>query len=164
MMPGGGMFPGGMPQMRGKQNPPAGRGGAGGMPGMMPGGMRPGGMPMGAGMYGGVPNPWGLQQSDPEMFKLQQKDMDLERESRQLASQYQGAEKEEREKIKKEVANVVDKQFEVRQERRKLELKRLEEELKRLHEIVDLRAKARKELTDKRVSELIGPEEPGVEF
>ena len=103
---------------------------------------------------------------DPEMFKLQQKDMELEEQAHQLVMQYQSPEtsKGDREKIKQEVTDVVNKQFEVRQQRRALELKRLEEELKRLREIVERRAKAKKELVEKRISELIGPEEPGVEF
>ena len=105
--------------------------------------------------------------ADPEMFKLQREDMELEQQSRELAMQYQqskAAPKEDREKIKKAVVDVVNKQFEVRQQRRALELKRMEEQLKRLREIVERRAKVRKDLVDKRVSELIGPEEPGVEF
>ena len=45
--------------------------------------------------------------------------------------------KEDREKLKQQVTEVVNKQFEVRQQRRALELKRLEEQLKRLREIVE---------------------------
>jgi hypothetical protein len=40
-----------------------------------------------------------------------------------------------------------------------LELKRLEEELQRLRESVDHRTKARKELVEKRVSDLLGKED-----
>jgi hypothetical protein len=40
-----------------------------------------------------------------------------------------------------------------------LELKRLEEELQRLHQSVDRRAKARKEIVQKRVSDLLGRED-----
>ena len=101
---------------------------------------------------------------DPEMFKLQREDMELEQQSRQLAAQYQGAAKDDREKLKKAVIEVVNKQFEVRQQRRALELKRLEEELNASVTSSSDCAKARKDLVEKRISELIGPEEPGVEF
>ena len=116
------------------------------------------------GMFGTDFVPMGMD--DAEMFKLQQKDMELEQESHQLAMQYQSprTSKDDREKLKQEVVEVVNKQFEVRQQRRALELKHLEEGLKRLREIVERRAKAKKELVEKRISELIGPEEPGVEF
>ena len=169
--------PGGMP-------PPSGRNGQ--APGPMSGPLRPGmlGVSPGPGAgFGGGPRPPGMggvpgmpfgsgimmtpDMADPEMFKLQREDMELEQQSRELAMQYQqskAAPKEDREKIKKAVVDVVNKQFEVRQQRRALELKRMEEQLKRLREIVERRAKVRKDLVDKRVSELIGPEEPGVEF
>jgi hypothetical protein len=134
-----------------------------------PGGMGPGfgGRPGGAGGMGGFMGgpPMGrMHGADREMLILQQKDMAFEQEASQLASQYQGAPKEEQEKIKKQIVEIVNKQFDVRQQRRALELKRLESELKRLREIVDRRAKARKQLVDKRVTELVGPEEQGMEF
>ena len=58
----------------------------------------------------------------------------------------------------KEIEETVTKQFEVRQQRRNLELKHLEEQLKDLREAVDKREKARKELIEKRVSRLLGTE------
>jgi replicative DNA helicase len=90
------------------------------------------------------------------MFKLIQADMELDRQSRDLAAQYQKASAEERGKLKGLVEQAVNKHFEVRQERRALELKRLEEELKRLHEAIERRAKARKEIVAKRLAELLG--------
>jgi hypothetical protein len=138
----------------------AGRGQQGGGPngGFGPG-MRPLGPPGMMGPMGGMPG-----MADPEMLKLQREDMLLEQQSHELAMRYQRASKEDREKIKKEVTEVVNKQFEVRQQRRALELKRLEEELKRLRTIVEQRAKSRESLIEKRVADLIGPEEPGLEF
>ena len=97
-----------------------------------------------------------LRSGDPEMFKLIQADMELDRQSRDLAAQYQKASAEERGKLKGLVEQAVNKHFEVRQERRALELKRLEEELKRLHEAIERRAKARKEIVAKRLAELLG--------
>jgi hypothetical protein len=164
------------PGAGGAMPPAGGRGGPFGEAGPMPGGMGPGGMGPGtsgrhggAGMMGGFPGgPFQgmgrLQPADREMLQLQEQDMALEQQAGQLAAQYQGAPKDEQQKIKKQVVELVNKQFEVRQQRRALELKRLESELKRLREIVDRRVKARKQLVDKRVAELVGPEEGGVEF
>ncbi len=107
--------------------------------------------------------PWGdlesMQKMDPEMYKLLKEDRDLERQTRELVMQYRRAPSEQREKLKSQVNELVNKHFDVRQQRRSLELKRLEDELQRLRETIDRRSKARKEIVEKRVSELIGREE-----
>lgn len=145
-------------------------------PGMMPpgggmagpsgiGGPRPGGQPVSP--FGSPMMPGSLPGRfvrDSEMEKLMQQDLELEQQSQGLAWQYQQAPKEDREKLKKQIIEVVGKQFDVRQQRRLLELKRMEEELKRLRELLDRRTKARKQLVEKRVTDLVGPEEPGMEF
>ena len=100
-----------------------------------------------------------MRETDPEMFKLLSQNMDLERQSRELAMQYQQAASGEREKIKQQIVELVNKHFDVRQERRALELKRLETQLQRLRETMEKRSKARKELVERRVSELIGRED-----
>jgi hypothetical protein len=93
------------------------------------------------------------------MFTLMKQDMELDRQSRDLVAQYRKASVPQREKIKAQVVEIVNKHFDVRQQRRALELKRLEEELQRLRDSVEHRTKARKELVDKRVSELLGPDD-----
>ena len=117
-----------------------------GMPGEQPPGMGPQGL-------------WLSREADPEMYKLLKEDADLGRQSFDLAQQYRRAVGDQREKIKDLIAKTVNKHFEVRQQRRVLELKRLEGELKRLQESLDRRAKARKELVEKRVSDLLGHED-----
>ena len=49
-------------------------------------------------------------------------------------------------------------QFAIRQGRRRLELKRFDEELKRLREAFERRGKSQQQIIDKRVSELLGEE------
>ena len=113
------------------------------------------------------------------MVKLQVADMVLEEESQVLVTAYRKVVKEQneqqkpevqkkleeqREMYKNQIAETVNKQFDVRQQRHELELKRLEEQLKKLREIVERRTKARKTLVEKRIADLVGPEEPGVEF
>lgn len=101
----------------------------------------------------------GLEKIDPEMYKLLKDDYDLERRARELTIQYRRAATAQRTEIKQQLTQLVNKHFDVRQERRLLELKRLEEELKRLRDAIDQRSEARAELVGKRVSELLGKEE-----
>ena len=135
--------------------------------GRRPGSFGPPGMPGGAGMgrmggghgMGGQFGMWGgpeMERQDPEMFKLMKEDDDLDRQTREVAMRHRRAPTEERVKIKQQLTDLVGKQFEVRQQRRMLELKRVEEELKRLREAIDRRKEARDSLVNKRVQQLIG--------
>jgi replicative DNA helicase len=100
-----------------------------------------------------------MQTSDPEMFKLIEQDRALDRQSQEMAVKCQRASGQERSKLKDLLEQLVNKHFDIRQQRRALELKRLDEELKRLHEAMDARAKARKDIVAKRLSELLGRED-----
>ncbi len=140
----GGMMPG-MPGMAGMPGMP-------GMPGMRGPGM-PGGMP------GRQHDADAMRRNDPEMFRFVQEDNELDRRTHELGMQFRQAPSEQRERIQQEVRELVTKQFEVRQQRRTLELKRLEGELKRLHEAIERRAKAREQLIERRVLELLGRED-----
>jgi hypothetical protein len=100
-----------------------------------------------------------LEKADPEMYKLVKADMDLERQSHELAMQYRRASSDERPKMKEKIQELVAKHFDVRQERRALELKRLETQLQRLRETLERRKNARDKLVEQRVSELVGHEE-----
>lgn len=145
---------------------PDGRGRPDGMPGPRPdgipapgmgvpgGGMGPGG---GAGMGPGHAGMFGsLEKNDPELYALIKKDMDLERQTRDLVKQYREASKDEREKVKAQLDEVVGKHFDARQQKRTLELKRMEQKLQELRDNVDKRSKARKEIIEKRVADLTG--------
>ena len=96
---------------------------------------------------------------DPELFKAMQEDCDLERQTRDLADQYHRASKDEQAKIKEKLAEIVNKHFEVRQQLRNLEVKRLDQQLKLLRDKIDQRAKNRKEIVAKRLVELTGADE-----
>jgi hypothetical protein len=105
----------------------------------------------------GIGQGW-MMRNDPEMMKLFEQEAQLDRDARRLASEYQQAAADKREKIKKDVDELVNKQFDVRQQRRNLELKQLEKQLQRLRDTVARREKLRKELVEKRVSQLLGIE------
>jgi hypothetical protein len=100
-----------------------------------------------------------MKANDPELFKAMQEDFDLERQSRDLADQYHRANKADQAKIKEKLVEVVNKHFEVRQQLRNLEVKRLDEQLKLLRDKIDQRTKNRKDIVQKRVVELTGADE-----
>jgi len=108
---------------------------------------------------GPYPDWTSLEKRDPDMFKVLKQEMDLERQTRELAGDYRQAAPAKRDEIKKQVEKLVGQQFEVRQQRRQLELKRFEEELQRLRDAIESRSKARKQIVEKRVAELLGQEE-----
>ncbi len=145
-------------------------------PGMGPGGMGPPGRggpanqggPRRFGHPGGSPrwphDNWdALQRNDPEMYELLVKDNELDSRARQLAVQHRRAPIAGRTAIKKELEQLLGRHFEIRQQRRVLELKRLEEELERLRNAIELRNKAREELVGKRITQLLGEQE-GLDF
>jgi hypothetical protein len=101
----------------------------------------------------------GMGPSDPEMEKLMQLDFSLDRQSHELADQFGQASKDQRDEIKKKIDEVVTKQFEARQERRTLELKRLEDEIKRIRDSIDKRNQGKQQIVDRRVSELLGQDD-----
>jgi hypothetical protein len=105
-----------------------------------------------AGLYGGPP-------PDPEMARLAEKEGQLEREIQNRCERFHQPEVEQKEKIKAEIREIVAQQFELRQERRRLELKRLEEEMKHMREIIERRDKARDRIINRHVSELLGEED-----
>ena len=100
-----------------------------------------------------------LEKVDPEMYKLIKADMDLEHQTRDLALQYRRASSDERAKLKEQIKDLVAKHFAVRQERRALQLKRIEADVQRLREATERRQKAREKLIEQRVSELLGRDE-----
>lgn len=124
-----------------------------GLDGPRPGGGGPGGP------RGPYPDWASLERNDPEMFRLVQSENSLERQTMQLVRQYRQGSGPKNDDLKKQVEKLVDQQFEVRQQRRELELKRMEEELKRLRDAIARRNQARKQIVEKRVTELLGHEE-----
>jgi hypothetical protein len=97
-----------------------------------------------------------LEEDDPEMHKLVVEDLRLEEASLDLANQIRSAKTEDREKLRAELAVQVNKHFDVRQQRRELQLKRLEDELKRLREAIESRTRSRDEIVQKRLIDLVG--------
>lgn len=168
-----GVGPGGLGGAPGRgpgERDPRGPGGLDGGPrgpGGFPGGPRPGGLPGGPpGGYGGpgIPGPgfgpptdWEqMKRVDPEMYKLEMADQEMERQTSELSMQYRRAPKDQKPELRKELEEVVSKHFEVRQEKRQLQLTRLEKELQRMRDEIERRTQKRAEIVGKRLSELVG--------
>lgn len=123
---------------------------------------------MGAGGMGGHqpprPNYEHLKESDPEMYEVYKQDDELERETFRLADAYRksGGKEENREKVRKQLKEVVEKHFKIRQQRREYELKRLEDQLDRLRKSVKMHQEKSDAVIERRLSALLG--EDGLEF
>lgn len=133
-------------------------------------GRRPMGPEMRGGLRGGPPGPGmgpyemqRLEQDDPEMYQLLVEDNRLDREAIALARRVREAKSTDREKLRADLAVVVNKHFDVRQQRRELSLKRMEEELKRLREAIESRSKGREDVVQRRITELVG-DDKNLEF
>jgi len=133
---------------------PMGHGGQAG-PGMMHGGPRGFGGPFGHDIER-------IKDEDPEMYALMKGDQDLERETFDLSNRFrQTMKSDDREKIKAELQAAVEKHFEIRQQRRELELKRLEEQLKRMKDSVAKRLAEKEPIIEQRIKELTGEQDSG---
>jgi hypothetical protein len=108
-------------------------------------------------MFGlGGPGPREMEQADPEMYALMKADGELGGQSYGLAEQVRKATGEQRAKLKQQLEDLLNKHFDVRQQRRQLQIKRMEDELKRLQEAVEKRSEARDALVRQRIAELLG--------
>ena len=65
---------------------------------------------------------------------------------------------EEAERVKDKIAELVREHFDVRQERRELELNHLRERLEQLEQSIERRNEARDEIISRRIAELTGEE------
>jgi branched-subunit amino acid aminotransferase/4-amino-4-deoxychorismate lyase len=102
-----------------------------------------------------------MREQDPEMAELAENENRIEAECHEVAEQLRRTRPDspERGEIKNRLAELVNKHFEVRQARRKVELKRLEEHLKRLRQSIEQREAGRESLVNRRIAELVGEKE-----
>ena len=107
----------------------------------------------------GPPHDWHrLEQDDPEMYALLKSDFEMERKSLEISSQLRQLPRDQRVKLKEELTTLLNEHFDVRQKRRQLQIKRMEEEFKKLRDAVTKRDESRKEIVGKRLNELTGDE------
>ena len=93
---------------------------------------------------------------DREMAKLLGDEARLERQAAGLVAEYARTEDEkDRSKIKSRLSAVLEKQFDAQQNRRDLEVARIEAQLKKLRELMRKRSDARQTIIDKRLDQLV---------
>jgi hypothetical protein len=94
--------------------------------------------------------------ADPEMDKLMQAEAAAEQQVAKLIESYAHTEGEaKRSGIKSDLSKVLEKEFDAQQKRRDLELKRVEERLKKVRDLMEKRDRARRSIIDNRLDQLI---------
>ncbi len=93
---------------------------------------------------------------DAEMDKLMQEEAAAEREVTTLIESYSRAEGDkQRSDIKSKVSVALEKEFDLQQKRRDLELARVEARVKKVRELMKKRSEARQSIIDKRLDQLL---------
>jgi hypothetical protein len=99
--------------------------------------------------------PYG-QRVDGEAHKLMESEASSEREARRLVDEYAHTEGEsQRAKIKSKLSEVLDKQFDLQQKRREMEVAQIEKQLQKLRELMRKRSEARQTIVEKRLDQLL---------
>lgn len=112
--------------------------------------------------FGARPAVYGLQvkpshEDDPEMQKLAEADSKMEQEAKDLVEQYQKATSDDqRAELKAKLEELCNQHFDVRQQRRELEISRLEHRLGGIRASIKKRNEARDFIVRLRVSQLLG--------
>lgn len=88
-----------------------------------------------------------------EQIVAQQK---LEQKSWELAENYRSADPKKKEIIKKELLAVLNNLFDLKETDKKHEIARLEEELKKLHEMINYRNQNKDKIIEKHLKEMLG--------
>lgn len=133
-----------------------------GEPGPPPAGRdpRPPGPPRGEGFQPDLSQKYHLwmdQELDPELLELQRSDARLDRLSRELGqSLRRNLDDKAKAETSKKLREVVEQHFNVRQERRRLELRRVEAELEKLRQAIQNREEQRERIIEGRIRELFG--------
>ena len=89
------------------------------------------------------------------MEALNRSEYDLDQQTQEFAEKLRTVKKEDREKIKTEINEAVTKHFDVRQKRRELQIKRMEDELKKLREAMTRRNDSKDQIIKRRLAELV---------
>jgi hypothetical protein len=95
-------------------------------------------------------------QSDKEMAKLLGDEARQEQEAARLVQQYSHTEDDgERTKIRSKLAEVLEKQFDLQQKRRDLDIKHIEAQLKKVRQLMEKRSDARRAIIDRHLDQLL---------
>src|SRR5260370_42524483 len=104
-----------------------------------------------------TPNPYGGgNYGDPELSKLHNEEAQIEGKVHELLTQYGRTEKEgDKAAIKKNLTAQLEKQFDLQQKRRELEVAAIESRLKKLRDLIGKRATGKEKIIDRRLDQLL---------
>jgi hypothetical protein len=92
----------------------------------------------------------------PHLFTWKAEESGLSRQAEVFARQLAEAKSDgDREKLKGQLAEVLEKQFDQRQKRHEEEIKQLEAQIKKLKELVDKRQENRREIISSRLNQIV---------
>jgi hypothetical protein len=104
----------------------------------------------------GNPNFAAQPPADPELAKLLEEESALNEDIRELVGDYARTQDEgKRAAIKAKLSPVIDKQFDLQQKRRELEVTRLEAQIKKVREMMKKRADTRPTIVEKRLDQIL---------
>jgi hypothetical protein len=98
---------------------------------------------------------------DKEMQELMKKEADLSKKTGELIGSLKGAAADKKAEIRTQLVAAVEEHFAVRQAQREHQLKRIEEEVKKLREAIEKRTTSKKEIIERRIAELTGEDTIG---
>lgn len=98
---------------------------------------------------------------DKEMQELMKKEADLSKKTSELVGSLKGASADKKAEIRTQLVAAVEEHFAVRQAQREHQLKRIEEEVKKLREAIEKRNTSKKEIIERRIAELTGEDTIG---
>lgn len=101
-----------------------------------------------------------VKREEPEAYPKVKEMYELEIEAQRLSRAFSKASEEEQKEIKRELRKVLERNFEISQEVRELEAKRVEEELKEIRSLLEERQKHREIIIDRHMHTLLYGEDP----
>jgi hypothetical protein len=105
--------------------------------------------------YGGY-TLYGRPMPGPPMDEMSLKENELERQSQELARKYGSAQnRDDKNKLRDQLNEVLQKQFDAQQQRRKKEIDRIEERLKSLRELLQKREDRKGSIVQRRLEQMI---------
>jgi hypothetical protein len=101
-----------------------------------------------------IPGP--VATSDPELAKILEDESSLDGQVHDLVGEYAATQDEgKRAAIKAKLAPLLDKQFDLQQKRRELEVARLEAQIKKVRDLMKKRAEGQKSIVEKRLDQIL---------
>ena len=101
-----------------------------------------------------------LKERDPARFEQVMQEQQMERSVRELARKYRESQtSEEKETVRKQMKETLDKIFDLKESQREAEVKKLEEEVNKLKEKMKKRKTNKDKIIDRRIKILTGEEE-----